>query len=465
MFTSKTFLFALSIAVYIALFGLIDKAVSHGTATAAIIPVVAAGWLFGMRAGIIAGLCIIPANVLLCIVLAVQDWFEILFYAGLPGHFAIIGCGAVVGRIHDLNIRLSRELAERELAQEKAREQNDFLSNIIKTTGDGIYVTDERGYIVEVNKAFTDMTGFTKEEMTGKFGADIFAPAYETVAPPVEGEIFTEDFFDGFVVAELEKKDGTSFPVEAKVTQMERTDGTCAGLVGAVRDISRRQEAEKALRVSEARFRAIAESTPDAVITADSDNTIIYWNRGAEHVFGYGAEEITGKKATVLLPERLQKDNAERFQYFSKRSGENFTGKTFEAVGVRKNGEEFPLEQSLSTWTIDRERFFISIIRDLSDRKKAEQEHITSEKFRAMLEIAGGICHEMNQPLQALLGNIELLELQTPPESPVQKKLTAIKAQVLSISDITKKLLHLTSYKTKDYIRQQIIDIDKSSES
>jgi signal transduction histidine kinase len=82
-----------------------------------------------------------------------------------------------------------------------------------------------------------------------------------------------------------------------------------------------------------------------------------------------------------------------------------------------------------------------------------------------MLEIAGGICHEMNQPLQALLGNIELLELQTPPESPVQKKLTAIKAQVLSISDITKKLLHLTSYKTKDYIRQQIIDIDKSSES
>ena len=153
-------------------------------------------------------------------------------------------------------------------------------------------------------------------------------------------------------------------------------------VVGCVHDLSRRLrrdlELQKKLQfeveASQQRFRAIAESTPDAVITADSANQIIFWNPGAETMFGYAADEIVGKGAESLIPERFRCGECRRFVEFTTGTARDFTGKTFDAVARRRNGEEFFVEQSLSTWQAGGERFFTSVIRDISERKRIEQE-------------------------------------------------------------------------------------------
>ncbi len=145
----------------------------------------------------------------------------------------------------------------------------------------------------------------------------------------------------------------------------------CIGaIVGKMRDLS------IALRKSEESFRAIAESTPDAVVTVDEENSIIYWNKSAESMFGYTTDEVTGKNATILLPARYRQDSEASFAVTSQ-SGRKLTRNRYEAVGLKKSGDEFQVEHSMSTWTAG-DRFYItSIIRDITDRKKAEQEKET----------------------------------------------------------------------------------------
>jgi PAS domain S-box-containing protein len=153
-------------------------------------------------------------------------------------------------------------------------------------------------------------------------------------------------------------------------------------VVGYIRDLNLRLRSELAMRkqmetqlnASQERFRAIAESTPDAVVSADSANRIISWNRGAEKIFGYTADEIIGKSAETLLPQRYRPEEHVRFEEFTTTIARDFTGKTFEAAGLRKSGDEFFLEQSLSTWQVAGERFFTSVIRDISERKRIQKE-------------------------------------------------------------------------------------------
>lgn len=153
-------------------------------------------------------------------------------------------------------------------------------------------------------------------------------------------------------------------------------------VVGYIRDLNLRLRSELAARkemdlqltASQERFRSIAESTPDAVISADSTNRIISWNRGAEKIFGYRADEIIGRSAETLLPQRSRSGEHIRFENFNTTIARDFIGKTFEAAGKRKNGEEFFLEQSLSTWQVGGERFFTSVIRDITERRRTQKE-------------------------------------------------------------------------------------------
>src|SRR4051794_25085354 len=140
----------------------------------------------------------------------------------------------------------------------------------------------------------------------------------------------------------------------------------------------------EALRESESRFRSVAESATDAIIAADRKGDIISWNRGAELMFGYTEDEMRGKALSILMPERFRPMHDAGIQRVAEggRAAARLIGQTVEVVGRRKDGREFPLELSLAMWDTNEDRFFSGIIRDISERKKAE------EKLRAVLESA-----------------------------------------------------------------------------
>lgn len=159
----------------------------------------------------------------------------------------------------------------------------------------------------------------------------------------------------------------------------------------------------KALKASEQQFRAIADNAVDAIISIDSNSKITFWNKAAEKFFGYKAEEIINKELTIIMPERYRPAHKKGVARFVRTGKTRYLGKTIALEGLRKNGTEFPLELSVSSWKIDDELYFTAIIRDDTERKKIEEALKTSEeRFRRLSEAAfeGIVIHEQGKIIE-----------------------------------------------------------------
>ncbi len=143
-------------------------------------------------------------------------------------------------------------------------------------------------------------------------------------------------------------------------------------VVSLFEDVTDRKRAETALQESEERFRSIAESAKDAIVSIDGEGNVISWNRAAEHIFGYTAAEMLGEPLTLLIPERYQEGHRTGLERAVSGGNHHVIGKTVELEGLRKDQTEISVELSLSTWTLAENRFFTGIIRDITERKRTE---------------------------------------------------------------------------------------------
>jgi len=137
-----------------------------------------------------------------------------------------------------------------------------------------------------------------------------------------------------------------------------------------------------ALRESEAKFQSVMESAIDAIISADSEGKILSWNKAAAVMFGHTEAEVLDKPIEIIIPERYRKAHAEGVKRVSSGGASHAIGKTVELAAISKNGDEIPVELSLATWFLDEKRYYTGIIRDIGERKQAEQ------KFRSVTESA-----------------------------------------------------------------------------
>ena len=137
--------------------------------------------------------------------------------------------------------------------------------------------------------------------------------------------------------------------------------------------IIRQKLAENAVRESEMRFRSITQSANDAIITANHEGVIISWNSGAEKIFGYKDAEVSGKPLTLLIPERFREAHRKGMERVGRTGESRVIGKTVELAGIRRDGSEFPLELSLASWRMGSNVFYSGIIRDITERKLAEE--------------------------------------------------------------------------------------------
>jgi PAS domain S-box-containing protein len=159
------------------------------------------------------------------------------------------------------------------------------------------------------------------------------------------------------------------------------------GLIGDLEDINQNlenlvEERTKELELSELRSRSIIESAGEGIVVIDRDSNIILWNQSAEKLFGYTAEEIIGTSITRLIPERYESQHEEASMRALETGQLAKPGETHELSGKRKDGIEFPLELTLAVWSIGGETFISGIIRDISERKDAE------ERIRTIVELA-----------------------------------------------------------------------------
>jgi len=171
----------------------------------------------------------------------------------------------------------------------------------------------------------------------------------------------------------LHRKDSTKVIAEIRTYPIKIKDKTL--VLGIARDISERKQAELALQESEEKFRNISDSAQDAILMVDSQGKISYWNKAAEKIFGYTFQEALGKKMhTLIAPQRFHKAHKDSFLKFKQIGQGAVFGKVLELKALKKGGEEFPIELAVSMTKIKGEKNIIGIVRDITERKRAEEE-------------------------------------------------------------------------------------------
>ena len=154
------------------------------------------------------------------------------------------------------------------------------------------------------------------------------------------------------------------------------------------------------LRESEARFRSVTESVNEGIISVDSTGRIVFWNRGAQAIFGYAEDEILGQPLFLLVPERHRDSLQAVLDRASSPGAVGPTGGAQDWFGLRKDRTEFPLEVSLATWTKGNEVFFSGVVRDATERRAMER---MKNEFIAM------VSHELRTPMHSVIGMTDLL--------------------------------------------------------
>lgn len=150
-----------------------------------------------------------------------------------------------------------------------------------------------------------------------------------------------------------------------------------------------RNRARDALQEVEARFRCVTESAPEAIVSADQAGVILTWNHGAESIFGYTEAEAVGQPLTILMPLRYHEAHRQGLRERSQVKDPLALGRTLEFHGLRRNGTEFPVEISLARWRSARGTFFSGILRDVTERKRAEESVRMSEAmFKGLFDAA-----------------------------------------------------------------------------
>lgn len=204
--------------------------------------------------------------------------------------------------------------------------------------------------------------------------------------------------------------------------------------------VVRRKHAEVALRNAEERFRSIAESTHDAVVVADGSGCVQWWNRGAREMFGYENREILGEPVTRLMPERFVAAHLEGLDRVRKGGPGKFVGKTVEVDARRRDGTEFPVEVSLSSWRNGERQFFGAILRDTSARRRLQTELAETQREMAIGEVARGLAHEWNNMFTVILGNVILMRQRLPENDPLREHVVHIQRAAERAAALTRQL-------------------------
>jgi PAS domain S-box-containing protein len=251
---------------------------------------------------------------------------------------------------------------------------------MVEHTFDIVAVLDGFGRYIYASPSIEEKLGYRPEDLLGE-------SAFETVHPedlPTAMAVFMEAVGQPGTTRQLEyrvlHRGGAVHHFEGVGRAIVGPDGQPYGVINA-RDVTERRAAEEALRASETRLRHLTESAVDAIVMADDEGCITDWNGSAEALFGYTRDEAVGQSIEIIMPLRYREAHRAGMERYRRTGEPHVLGSTVELYGLRRSGEEFPLELSLTTWTHGDERWYAGIIRDMTERRAADEALRAHEAF------------------------------------------------------------------------------------
>jgi len=364
-------------------------------------------------------------------------------------------------KVLDIIARAIGNEEERREYEELIKEREGIYRLLFDHAPDAIEVIDAEDVVVDCNLNHQTMTEQTYDEVVGKKLMQLVPETIHEVLKQQLNQIRRDGHGEWESVMQTASK--RIFPVWRKASALKGMHGEYKGCVIINRDISERQRIQDALKASEAQYRLLVENSSDIVYSLSPTGQFTFINN-AVRVLGFEPGEVIG---TPMLKYIFEPDRERVTQTFlnAVQKG-SLAPSTFRIRN--KNGTLHHVEEigNIQRDGAGQVTAVTGIVRDITERLKLEEARMKQERFKGVLETAGGTCHELNQPLQAILGYSDLLVKNATGNEGAAKWAGRIKEQVERMAVITKKLNSITRYATQDYINGvKIIDIDKASQA
>jgi two-component system NtrC family sensor kinase len=354
-----------------------------------------------------------------------------------------------------------RDITERKKFEREVRESEEKYRNLFERVRHGLFISTREGRFADCNPALLEMLGYERKEEF--LGIDIVKDLYVN---PTDRTVFQKEIEEqGFVKdleVEFKKKNGETMTV--LLTAHVKRDGTgeVIGYEGLNIDITDRKRMEREIREANNFCMNLIENTVDGIIVTDMKGKILLFNKGAETLLGYKAEEMVGKmNIRSMYPPGV----AEEVMAKMRSSDYGGVGKltSFPITHLRKDGEW--IEGDLSAAVLYNEKgeeiASVGIFKDLRERLRMERELretqealLQSEKLAAMGRLTSQIAHELNNPLYGIMNTLELLKTEIPIENKRRRILELSLSETQRLSEMLRNMLSFS--KPEEEARKEI---------
>ncbi|RPI14056.1 MAG: PAS domain S-box protein [Ignavibacteriae bacterium] len=276
------------------------------------------------------------------------------------------------------NEKLQQQIFERIKAEKSMNQEQEKFRSLVEYSLVGIYIHHNDKFIY-VNPKFEEMFGYKECELEGVNIYEVISNADKKMyVQNLEREDRHEEQVFEYPYSG-KRKDGSVIDVEVRGTKIQYNDMDC--VIGTVMDVTETRKALTELKESEEKFRIIAETASDGIITIDEENKIIFINKATEKIFGYEACELIGNDVTLIMPDVNKQNHKTSFEKFIRTGEKGIAWNGMTIKGLHKSGKEIPVEISFGQYAAAENRIFTGIIRDISERKKAEDEIKNQRKY------------------------------------------------------------------------------------
>ena len=306
--------------------------------------------------------------------------------------------------------------------------------------------------IMDWNPAAERIFGYTRGEILGA------APPWEKIVSRSVWENKGEELCSRMRAGDMDvqsinenvTRDGRTITCQWFNTPLHDDNGQFVGFLSLAQDVTERHRNIELLQ-------SVLNHTVDGIISIDERGTVSLFSKGAERIFGYPASEVVGQNVKLLMPDPYHSEHDGYLENYLQTGEAKIIGIGREVKGRKKDGSTFPMDLDVTEFELESRRFFLGIVRDISERKKLEDQLRQAQKMEAFGQLAGGVAHDFNNLLCIISGYSELLLSRLPSSDPARESIKAISEAGERAASLTRQLL---AFSRKTVLEPRVLDLN-----